>query len=119
MEKSIWDSQGHPITKGDIEGIVNVNGFDLFYEIYGKDGRRGTVLCLHGGPGGTLEDFAPLIALAKSGYKVVMYNQMGSNKSQLPKNKSLLTVEHYVEEVEALRIALDLGKINLVGQSWG
>ncbi len=119
MEKSIWDSPGHPIAKGDVEGFVNANGFDLFYEIYGKDGKRGTVLCLHGGPGGTLEDFAPLIALAKSGYKVVMYNQMGSNRSQLPKNKSLLTVEHYVEEVEALRMALDLGKINLIGQSWG
>jgi proline-specific peptidase len=98
---------------------VKANGYDLFYEIYGKDAKRGTVLCLHGGPGGTLDDFRPLIALSNSGYRVVMYNQMGSDKSQVPKNKSLLNVEHYVEEVEAVRVALDLGKISLIGQSWG
>jgi len=119
MEGSIWDLPGQPIVKGDVEATVKANAYDLFYEIYGKDGKKGTIFCLHGGPGGTLDDFQPLIALSNFGYKVIMYNQMGSHKSQVPKNKSLLTVEHYVEEVEALRLALDLGKINIIGQSWG
>jgi proline iminopeptidase len=119
MSESIWSSAGRAVPKGDLEGLVRVNGVDLFYEIYGRDGKKGTVLCLHGGPGGTLEDFQPLIELSTHGYRVVLYNQMGSHRSQLPRNKSLLTVEHYVEEVEALRVALDLGKINIVGQSWG
>lgn len=118
-EESIWKSPGQPVPKGDVEGLVNANGFDLFYELYGKDGKKGTVLCLHGGPGGTLEDFRPLIDLTKDGYRVVLYNQMGSHRSQVPRNKSLLTVEHYVEEVEAVRVGLNLGKINIIGQSWG
>jgi proline iminopeptidase len=119
MQESIWDSPGQPVPKGDVEGFVSANGYDLFYELYGKDARKGTVLCLHGGPGGTLEDFRPLIELTNYGYRVVMYNQMGSYRSQMPKNKSLLTVEHYVEEVEAVRSSLNLGKINIIGQSWG
>jgi len=119
MEESIWNLPGQPAPKGDAEGVVNANGYDLFYESYGKDARKGTVVCLHGGPGGTLDGFRPLIDLTNHGYRVVMYNQMGSYKSQMPKNKSLLTVEHFVEELEAVRLSLNLGKINIIGQSWG
>ncbi len=57
--------------------------------------------------------------LAGSGYRVVFYDQLGVGKSELPKNRRLFIVERYVEEVEAFREALDLGKIHLWGSSWG
>ncbi len=117
--ESIWNNPGAPIEPGEIEGLVKADGFDLFYAIYGKNETKGTVICLHGGPGGTLDDFRPMIDLADHGYKVVLYNQLGSHKSQLPKNKALLSVDHFVEELEAVRRELDLGKVNLIGQSWG
>lgn len=119
-ESSIWNAPGQPVPKGDIEGFVNANGFDLFYEMYNsKKGDKGTVVCLHGGPGATLDEFLPLIDLTNHGYRVVMYNQMGSHRSQMPKNRSLLSVEHYVEELESVRLSLNLRKVSLLGQSWG
>src|SRR2546422_10075169 len=33
-----------------IEGYVKILGFNLFYRTYGRP-TKGTVLCLHGGPG--------------------------------------------------------------------
>jgi proline iminopeptidase len=37
----------------------------------------------------------------------------------LPKNITLFTVERAVEEAEGMRQALGLGKVNLMGSSWG
>ncbi len=116
---SIWNAPGNPIQPGDSEGYVDACGFKIFYRVYGKDGKKGTVICLHGGPGGTHDGFRPLIDLAGEGCRVVMYDQLGCGKSQAPKNKALLTVEHFVEELEGVRSALGLGRVSLVGWSWG
>jgi proline iminopeptidase len=61
----------------------------------------------------------PLADLAPFGYRVVFFDQLGCGRSELPKNIALFTVERAVEDVEALRQALDLGRVNLVGSSWG
>jgi proline iminopeptidase len=100
------------------EGYVNVLGFKLFYKTFGER-ERGTILCLHGGPGATHDYMLPLADLAQSGYRVVFYDQIGCGKSELPKNITLFTVERAVEEVEAMRQGLGLGKVNLIGSSWG
>ncbi len=50
---------------------------------------------------------------------MVFYDQLGVGKSDLPKNRRLFIVERYVEEVEAFREAMDLGKVHLWGSSWG
>lgn len=33
------------------EGFVKVLGYWLFYRSFGETGKRGTILCVHGGPG--------------------------------------------------------------------
>lgn len=116
---SIWDAPGRPIQPGDSEGFVEVSGFKIFYRVYGKNGKKGNVICLHGGPGGTHDGFRPLIDLAVHGYRVILYDQLGSGKSQVPKNKALLSVEHFVDELEGFRVSLGLNKVSLVGWSWG
>jgi proline iminopeptidase len=100
------------------ESQVDVLGYKLYYRSFG-DARKGTILCLHGGPGGTHDYMLPLADLANYGYRVVFYDQLGCGKSELPKNVTLFTVERAVEEVEGIRRALNLGKIHLVGSSWG
>lgn len=100
------------------EGHVAILGYKLFYRALGEP-ARGTILCLHGGPGATHDYLFPLTDLVQFGYRVVLYDQLGCGKSELPKNIALFTVERAVEEVEGVRQALDLGKINLVGSSWG
>ena len=101
-----------------LEGYVKVLGRQLFFKSFGT-GEAGTVLCLHGGPGGAHDLGVPMARLAKDGYRVVLYDQLGSGKSDKPRDKLLYTVETYVEEVEGVRQALGLGKVHLWGASWG
>jgi len=60
-----------------------------------------------------------MAGLARSGYRVVFYDQSGCGKSEVPKDKTKFVMERYVEETEALRRTLGLGKINLFGSSCG
>ncbi len=106
----------------DNQGMVNVLGYNLFYEIFDpKDGApvKGTILTLAGGPGCPHQYILPMSDLANFGYKVVFYDQLGVGKSEMPRNKWMFSIEYNVEEAEALRVALNLGKINLWGSSYG
>jgi proline iminopeptidase len=80
------------------------------------------VLLLHGGPGATheyLEAFDSFFPNAE--IECYYYDQLESYYSDRPNDSSLWTIEHYVEEVEQVRIALGLDTSNfyLYGQSWG
>lgn len=80
------------------------------------------VLLLHGGPGGTHEFFECFDGyFPNEGIEYIYYNQLDSYYSDQPNDTSLWTIEHFVEEVEQVRIALGLNKNNfyLLGQSWG
>ncbi len=57
------------------EGFVNVLGFNLFYRSFGTP-EKGTILCLHGGPGSTHDYMLPMADLSKIGYRVVFYDQL-------------------------------------------
>jgi len=100
------------------EGYLNVEGHQFFYKSVGE-ASKGTVLCLHGGPGATHDYMLSLTDLAEFGYRVIFYDQLGCGKSEVPKNTALFTVERAIEEVEGMRKALKLSKINLLGSSWG
>lgn len=100
------------------EGYVNILDRQLFFKSFGS-GRAGTVLCLHGGPGSGHYLGIPMAQLARDGYRVVFYDQLGAGRSDSPRDRLLYTVERYVEEVEGIRQALGLGKVHLWGASWG
>lgn len=102
----------------DPEGFIRVGGFRIFYRSEGEP-KRGTVLGLHGGPGGAYDYLTPLFDLVSRGYRVVLYDQSGGGKSQRLKDPALFNVERYVEEVDGVRTALGLGKVHLYGHSWG
>ena len=80
------------------------------------------VLLLHGGPGGTHEEFGNFEGyLPNEEIEYIYYDQLDSYYSDKPNDPSLWTTEHFVEEVEQVRKALNLNKDNfyLLGQSWG
>jgi len=103
---------------GYSEGYVRVLNYWIFFKSFGE-ARKGTILCLHGGPGGSHDSGITMAKLSQEGYRVVLYDQLGCGKSDLPPDQSLYTVERYVEEVEGVRSGLGLGKIHLYGHSWG
>lgn len=80
------------------------------------------VLLLHGGPGGTHDEFGNFDNyLPNEGIEYIYYDQLDSYSSDKANDSTLWTTQHYVEEVEQLRKALNLTKDNfyLLGQSWG
>jgi proline iminopeptidase len=102
------------------EGTLNVLGYNLYYETYEPEGQtKGTVLCLHGGPGAPHNYLLSLADLVDYGYTVVFYDQLGVGKSEMPKNKYMFSIEYGLEEVEAFRKAMNLRKVNLLGSSYG
>ncbi|MET6991192.1 proline iminopeptidase-family hydrolase [Sediminicola arcticus] len=80
------------------------------------------VLLLHGGPGATHEVFECFDGyLPNEEIEYIYYDQLESYYSDQPNDSTLWTTEHFVEEVEQVRKALNLNKDNfyLLGQSWG
>ena len=76
------------------------------------------LLCLHGGPGSSSAYHERLEGLA-DGRQVVRYDQLGCGHSDRPDDDSLWTLELFVSEVQAVRDALGLDRVHLLGTSWG
>jgi proline-specific peptidase len=104
--------------KGYIDGYIKVLGNILFFKMFGEVNNKGNVLCLHGSVG-SCDPYSNLATLTERGYRVVVYDQLGCSRSERPQDISLYNIEHYVEEVEGIRKALNLGKVHLYGGSWG
>ena len=86
--------------KGELEGFVAVCGYKLFYRMFGTPrSSRAKVVGLHGGPGVPHQYMMPLTDLTSDGYRVVLYDQLGVGRSDLPKNPALFTMERYVEDL--------------------
>jgi len=82
-------------------------------------GRGSPLVVVHGGPGATHDYFLPyLLPLARHN-RLVFIDERGSGKSEKLEDASKYTVETMAEDVEAVRRALGLGKINLLGHSYG
>jgi proline iminopeptidase len=98
------------------QGYIDANGVMIYYKTLGKGEP---LVIVHGGPGASHDYFLPyLIPLARTN-KLVFIDERGSGRSSGLEDPSGYTVENMVEDVEAVRVALNLGKINLLGHSYG
>jgi len=71
------------------------------------------------GPGLPHEHLQPLELLAATGRRIVFYDELGCGNSDRPQDPSLWSMDMFVEEVDAVREALGLGRVHLLGASWG
>jgi pimeloyl-ACP methyl ester carboxylesterase len=101
------------------EGYLSFRGFRTWYEAAGDPSSGVPLVLLHGGPGIPGNTFAPLMAQLAGRRPVVRYDQLGCGRSDRPNDASLWRVETFVEELAALREALHLETIHLLGHSWG
>lgn len=101
------------------EGYFSIDGYELFYRRYG-DGDE-VVLCLHGGPGMPHDYLAPLSQHGSDEFTVYLYDQFGIGRSDKPTPGDFdrYTVEHYRDEVDAVRKSIGADKVHIYGQSWG
>ena len=98
------------------EGFVDANGVFIYYM---EVGRGAPLMIVHGGPGASHDYFLPyLLPLARHN-RLVFIDERGSGRSQKLEDPRGYTVENMVEDVEAVRQALGLGKMSLLGHSYG
>ena len=98
-------------------GRLEVPGGEIWYRV--ATGGPGTpVILLHGGPGATSHYLEPVSSL-KVHRTVVLYDQLGSGRSDRIRDTTLMTIDRYVEELEALREHLGIERFHLYGHSWG
>lgn len=98
------------------EGFVDTNGVLIYYQIVG---HGAPLMIVHGGPGASHDYFLPyLMTLARTN-KLIFIDERGSGRSERLEDVTKYTVENMVEDVEAVRQALNLGKISLMGHSYG
>ncbi len=101
------------------EGYATIHGRRLFWKVAGASGTAGTLVTLHGGPGATHDYLLSLLDLAERGYRVVFYDQVGCGRSERTPSQDEYTVDRDVADFEALRRELDLGRVHLLGSSYG
>ena len=102
----------------DARTEVVVDGHRVVAYSFGQGDE--TVFCLNGGPGLACDYLREAHScLADRGYRVVAFDQLGTGASDRPTDPSLWTIGRYVAETEAVRRALGLGRVHLLGHSWG
>lgn len=99
------------------QGFADVEGGKVWYGVMGE-GTAAPYICLHGGPGGTGRGFVRLSQVTED-RPVIMMDQLGGGRSTIHEDTTLLTVENFVEQVRAVKEALNLNEFYLMGHSWG
>ena len=98
------------------EGFVDANGVLIYYM---EMGRGVSLVIAHGGPGASHDYFLPYVLPLARHNRLIFIDERGSGRSQKLEDAKAYTVENMVDDVEAVRQALGLGKINLLGHSYG
>jgi proline iminopeptidase len=109
-------AQAAPTAYPQQEGFVDAHGVLIYYVAFGSGPP---LVVVHGGPGADHTYFLPyLLPLART-HRLIFIDERGSGRSERLQDTSLYTVEAMADDVEDVRQALHLGKISLLGHSYG
>jgi len=97
-------------------GYAGTQGGRLWYEI---EGQGEPVLLIAGGPGSSHNYFHPGLSALSDSFRIVYFDSYGRGRSDRAASASAYTVNRDVEDVDRLRRALGLGRVHLVGHSYG
>lgn len=98
------------------EGFVDTHGALVYYE---EMGRGAPLVIVHGGPGASHDYFLPYLLPLMRTNRLIFIDERGSGKSSKLEDAKQYTIGNMVEDLEAVRLGLGLGKISLLGHSFG
>jgi proline iminopeptidase len=100
------------------ESFISVPGGRVWCSKTGDEAPGTALLCLHGGPGAPSDYLDGLRSLSLE-RAVILYDQLGCGRSERATSDEAYRPERFVEEVHAVREALELKRVHLLGHSWG
>ena len=98
------------------EGKIYSNGTQLYYKTIGA-GQP--VVIVHGGPLLDHSYFLPSFEQLAQDFQLIFYDQRLSGRSDPNADTSTIRMRVFVEDIEKLRDSLKLGRVHLLGHSWG
>lgn len=98
------------------EGIKEINGTQLYYKILG-DGEP--IVVLHGGPGLDHSYFLPQMSELARSHRLIFFDQRLCGRSSSDVDSNAVSMDHFVEDLDGIRQAFKLEKMNLMAHSWG
>jgi proline iminopeptidase len=99
------------------ESMLAVPDGKIWYKKTGT-GTGTPIILAHGGPGFSSFYLKSLEAIGDD-RPVIRYDQLGGGKSGPMTDTSLMTIAHFVRELDSLRSSLGYDKIHVLGHSWG
>lgn len=115
-------TQQHNLTQTivPVETTVKSDHVSLHVRIAGNLSSGNVLIAIHGGPGMTSDYMLNLEELVGVDLAVINYDQRGVGRSSNPPAKSEnYTLDRYAEDLEAIRLAIDVDRVHLFGHSWG
>jgi proline iminopeptidase len=97
------------------EGLKNIHGTQLYYKAMGK-GQP--IFFLHG-RSGSHRYFLPYVEPLADEYQLLFYDQRGTGSSDGKIDLKAISIDQFVEDLEALRLAFGFEKISLMAHSSG
>ncbi len=98
------------------DGFVDACGAIVYYETIGQ-GRP--LMVLHGGPGATHGYFLPYLLPLSRHHRLVFMDERGSGRSERLTNPKGYTLENLACDADAVRRALGLKTVDVMGHSFG
>lgn len=106
------------LTNGEIR--LEVNGVVHWCKIAGAERATTPLVIVHGGPGGHVYNFERTIGPQLEAFStVIYYEQRGCGRSEQAADPYTYSLEMLVADLDELRWALRLDRINLLGFSFG
>src|SRR4026208_2292852 len=107
-------SPSPPVTEGFLPGA---DGVRRFYRKVGSG--KDLAVFRHGGPGSNFRGSGTEMDPLGKSRTLVMYDQRGSGLSEVVPDPLLLTADHHVRDLEAVRQHFGAERMSLIGLSWG
>jgi pimeloyl-ACP methyl ester carboxylesterase len=96
---------------------VRAESVSLYVRIAGNLESGNVLMAVNGGPGQSSHYMVSLEQLAGKEFAVVTYDQRGTGRSSKPYDDYSLL--HHAADIEAIREAIGVGKIHIMGHSFG
>jgi proline iminopeptidase len=114
---------GLAVTAGDIsaqprarQGLLSLDDARLFYEVVGEGDP---IIVVHGGPGLDHAYLQPGLDVLATRHMLVYYDQRGAGRSVASLDASGIRFDAFVDDIEALRLALGFERVTVLAHSFG